>query len=455
MGILQKNQKYDVEITDTNNLGYGVCRINGQVVFVNGGVKGDVCRIKIIKVLKSYAVAICDEIYTPSKHRVSPKCQYKQCGGCVFHNISLEYENELKRDYIKNSAIKAGLKDIKVENVLCADNEDCGYRNKAQYPLTVDKNGRICAGFYASHTHTVVPCDSCYIAPEVFSDIIRKLIEYFEKEKYTVYNEITQKGLLRHVYLRYGEQSGQIMLCLVVNGKGIPNEDKLVQYITSEFPNIATICLNFNTENTNVVLSPNIKTIFGSGYIEDILCGKRFCISPLSFYQVNRNGAEVLYNKAKELMGDVSGDVIDLYCGIGTVGICIASDAKRLIGVEIVPQAVEDARINAELNSLKNCSFYAGDASEISQITSKAECIIVDPPRKGLSNDVIDYIVSALPKKVIYISCDPDTLIRDMVIFSQNGYTTDTLYPVNMFPRTQHVESVVCLTRRLDVDMRR
>lgn len=446
---LQKDQRYTVEIIDTNNLGYGVCRINGEVVFVNGGVSGDRCRIKIIKALKNYAVAVCEEMITPSVHRIQPKCPYKQCGGCVFHNISLEYENELKRNYISSSVAKAGLKGIRVHETLCAENGDTSYRNKAQYPLLKDKNGRIRAGFYASRSHTIVPCEVCHIAPEIFSDIIKKLTEYFEREGLTVYDEVTQKGLLRHVYLRIGEKTGQIMLCIVINGQEFPRANDLVEYIVSEFPQIVTVCLNINTKNTNVVLSQDIRILYGNGYIEDVLCGKKFRISPLSFYQVNRLGAELLYNKARELMGEVSGEVIDLYCGIGTVGMCIASDAKRLIGVEIVPQAVEDARANAKLNGLENCSFYAGDASDIANITSNAECIIVDPPRKGLSADVINYIVGASFKKVIYISCDPDTLIRDLAIFSQSGYTADAIHPVNMFPRTQHVESVVCLKRQI------
>ncbi len=444
---MQKNQKFEVEITDVNNLGYGVCKIDGMVVFVNGGVTGDKCTIKIIKVLKSYAIAICEEIHLPSSHRTSPSCKYKRCGGCVFHNISFDYENQLKKEYIESVIMKSALSGITVENTIYAENGTKGYRNKAQYPFSRDKNGKICAGFFASHSHEVIPCDFCYIAPEIFSDIIKKLIVFFEENSFSVYDEKTGYGLLRHLYLRIGEKTGQIMLCLVINGEEIPKKDAFISYINDSFPEITSVFLNINKQNTNVVLSNQMKNIYGKPYIEDILCGKRFSISPLSFYQVNHDCTELLYNKAKELLGNGNKKVIDLYCGIGTVGMCIADGCEKLIGVEIIPDAIKDAKSNAMLNNLSNCEFYTGDASIIGEITDTADAIIVDPPRKGLSGDVINYIASSKTPKVIYISCSPETLVRDISLFRERGYTTDTIYPVNMFPRTQHVESVVCLRR--------
>ena len=447
MQRIQKNQKFTVDIIDTNNLGYGVCKIDNFAVFVKNGVEGDRCNIKIIKLLKNYALAVCEELVKPSPYRITPVCPYKRCGGCVFQHVSFEYENLLKKRYIESSLKKAGITDVTVSDTLYADNKDTAYRNKAQYPLSLDKDGNIKAGFYAQHTHDVIPCDSCAIAPSVFSDIVKTLTDFFTKEHFSVYNEETRKGLLRHIYLRIAEMTGEIMVCIVINGDEIPHKNELVSLITSQFPNVRTVCLNVNKKETNVVLSDKNIVIYGDGYIEDVLCGKCFRISPLSFYQVNRSCAELLYNTAKKLLGKDYKKVLDLYCGVGTVGICVASDSEKLIGVEIVPEAIEDAKKNALLNSLDNCEFYCADASDIAKLAPKCDSIIVDPPRKGITKAVIEFIADASPKNVVYISCDPDTLIRDIAIFAEYGYKTDKIIPVNMFPRTSHVESVVCLTQ--------
>ena len=448
MEKLIKNQKYDVEITDTNNLGYGVCKINGCAVFVKNCVQGDKCTVKIIKVLKNYAIGVCDELKEASAFRTSPECEYKRCGGCVFQHISFEYENELKKRYIESALKKAGLSDITVEDTLYADNKTSHYRNKAQYPLTKDKDGNIKAGFFAQKTHEVIPCDDCAISSRIFSDIVRTSVEFFQKNGFTVYDEKTGKGLLRHIYLRCAESTGQVMVCIVINGDTLPKKDEYISCLTDKFPSVRTVCININKENTNVILSKKTFVLYGDGYIEDTLMGKRFIISPASFYQVNKRCTEILYAKAKELLGNDYKCVLDLYCGIGTVGICIASDAEKLVGVEIVPEAIEDAKKNAKLNSLENCNFYNADASDIAKIAPDADCIIVDPPRKGITREVIDYIVKASPEKVVYISCDPDTLIRDIALFAPLGYVTDKITPVNMFPRTEHVETVILLSRK-------
>ncbi len=450
MEKLQKNQKFTVDIIDTNNLGFGVCKINNFAVFVKNGVEGDKCTVKIIKVLKNYALAVCEELIEPSEYRIKPECPYKRCGGCVFHHVSFEYENILKKRYIESSLKKAGIADITVDDTLYAENKGKAYRNKAQYPLTLDKNGNIKAGFFAQHTHEVIPCDTCAILPDVFSDIVKTLTDFFDKENFTVYDEEKGKGLLRHIYLRRAEMTGEIMVCIVINGDDIYKKSELVSLITSKFPDIRTICININKKDTNVVLSDKNTVIYGDGYIEDILCGKRFRISPLSFYQVNRSCAELLYNTAKKLLGKDYKKVLDLYCGIGTVGICVASDSEKLTGVEIVPEAIEDAKKNAQLNCLDNCEFFCADASDISKLAPDCDSIIVDPPRKGITPQVIDFIVKASPKNVVYISCDPDTLIRDIALFAEYGYKTDKITPVNMFPRTSHCESVACL--RCDIN---
>ena len=448
MQKLQKNQKFTVDIIDTNNLGYGVCKINNFAVFVKNGVEGDRCNIKIIKVLKNYALAVSEDLITTSPYRITPVCPYKRCGGCVFQHISFEYENALKKRYIESALRKAGIPDIVVEDTLYAKNEAISYRNKAQYPLTLGKDGKIKAGFYAQHTHEVIPCQSCSIAPSVFSDIVKCLTDFFDENRFTVYDEKCGKGLLRHIYLRIAEMTGEIMVCIVINGDEIPHKNELVSFITSQFPNVRTVCVNINKKDTNVVLSDKNVIIYGDGYIADILCGKHFRISPLSFYQVNRTCAELLYNTAKKLLGNDYKQVLDLYCGIGTVGICVASDSEKLIGVEIVPEAIEDAKKNAHINSLDNCEFYCADASDIAKLAPKCDSIIVDPPRKGITKAVIEFIADASPKKVVYISCDPDTLIRDIAIFADYGYKTDKITPVNMFPRTSHVETIVCLRKQ-------
>ncbi len=459
MSDIKKNDIVRLTISEINNLGCGVGRIEsgereGTVVFVLGAVPEDVVDAKIIKVNSSYLVARTDKIISPSPHREEDTfCSARlSCGGCVYRNVSYEYEKEIKRSYVKTAFKKAGIEDIEIEPVLSVGKEK-HYRNKAQYPLRSGKNG-IEAGFYAAKTHNIIPSECCMIQNEKFTEIVKFFCDYADKLGLSVYNEESGRGLLRHLYLRIAEATGEIMVCVVINAEGFDGSDKLADALCERFPEIVSVMLNVNKKNTNVVLGERFILCRGRDYIEDLLCGKRFRITPAAFYQVNHGGAELLYTKAAELAA-LSGEetLVDLYCGTGTIGLSMSDKVKNLIGVEIVPSAVECAKINAELNGVKNAEFYCGDATKTEEILKgrslSADVVVIDPPRKGTTEELIEYLNKLNVPKVVYVSCDPDTLARDVAVFRRYGYDTDRVYPVDMFPRTGHVESVVCLKRQI------
>lgn len=450
---MTKDQIIELDITDLNNLGNGVGRCDGQVVFVRGAVSGDRVRAKVIKVNKSFAVARLEEIITPSPDRIDGFCAAPlSCGGCVYRHISYERELELKRGYVRAEFAKAGLPEVNILPVL-STGKLRGYRNKAQYPIAKGKDG-VYAGFYASKTHKVIPAEECAIQHPEFAPILRFVCELADRYGWSVYDEESGRGSLRHVYLRIGERSGEIMLCLVINGESLPSERALIDGVRKKFPNIVSLMINENSENTNVVLGKRYRTLFGKGGIEDELCGLKFFISPDSFYQVNRDGAELLYSKARELADLRGGEILmDLYCGTGTIGLSMAKDAKRLVGIEIVRSAVECARENAERNGIDNASFVCADAGDKEVILEAAggtrpDVVIIDPPRKGSTRELVDCLADLGVPKVIYISCNPDTLARDCTYFKDKNYVMGDVYPFDLFPRTGHVESVVCLTRK-------
>ena len=454
---MQKNDIITLKITDINNLGYGVGRHDGVVVFVAGAVSGDTVKAKIIKTNKTWCVGRLTEILERSPNRTDERfCSAPDsCGGCTYRNITYAHECELKREYVKNCFRKAGLFDTTVGEVLTAG-DICGYRNKAQYPVKCE-NGKMRAGFYAAKTHNIVACESCALGPEVFSEIVRFVCDFADKNGITAYDEITGKGLLRHIYLRQGQKTGEIMLCLVINGRALPNAEKFVSEAIERFENIKSIMLSINQKNTNVVLGDEFICIGGRDYIEDILCKVRFRISAGSFYQVNREGAELLYTLAADLAEPEGKTVIDLYCGAGTIGLSMANRAKRVVGIEIVDEAVKCANINAKINGIYNAEFYTGDASDteglLESVEKKngekinADVVIMDPPRKGSTKELIEYLARRNITRIVYVSCDPDTLARDCKWFSELGYKIGKVTPVNMFPRTGHIENVVCLTK--------
>ncbi len=447
--MITKNSIHRITITDINNLGYGVGKIDGIVTFVAGAVTGDELEVKIIKVNKSYLVGKIEKIITPSAHRREDNCRVGvRCGGCVYRHVSYEHELELKRGYVKACFAKAGVKDIEIAPTRTTGIID-GYRNKAQYPVSMGKKG-IEIGFFATKTHDIVNIDSCALQPAVFGDICGMVKSFMEKYKIAPYDEVTGKGSVRHIYLRHAKNTAEIMVCIVINTPALSHADKLAEALTCTFPEIKSIMLNINDKNTNVVLGNEYKCIYGKPYITDVLCGKRFNISAGSFYQVNHDAAELLYNIAKEKANIKPTDtVLDLYCGIGTIGLSIASDAAKLWGIEIVDEAVECAKENAKQNGVENAHFVCADAQDpFSADIPTPHIVILDPPRKGCSKELILRIAELGIKKVVYISCGPDTLARDVAIFGELGYTPDEVVPVDLFPRTGHCEAVVSLTRK-------
>lgn len=453
MTELKKDSDIELDITDVNNLGNGVGRVDGRVVFVRGAISGERVRAKVIKVNKSFAVARLTEIISRSPYRCEKDiCTAPlSCGGCVYRHITYGHELELKRGYVKAAFAKVGLPDADILPVLSTGRTE-GYRNKGQYPVAKTKNG-IVAGFYANKTHNIIPVQECSIQDPRFSKILRFVCEFAERNCWSVYDEQSTVGLFRHIYLRAGGATGEIMLCLVINGENLPCESEFVMQAREKFPEIVGIIVNKNTENTNVVLGKEYRILWGKRGIEDELCGIRFFISPESFYQVNREGAELLYGKAAE-MAQLRGDevMLDLYCGTGTIGLSMAHRVKTLCGVEIVESAVRCARENAERNGITNARFVCADAGNRDNILKAAggkcpDIVVIDPPRKGSTRELVDCLADLNVPKVVYISCDPDTLARDCVWFKERGYKMSAVQPVDMFPRTGHVENVVCLTR--------
>ncbi len=458
---MKKNDIVRLTVEEINNLGSGVAHLidgegRGQVVFVRDGVTGDVLDVRIIKVNKSYLVARIERIVTPSPLRCEPDCTAVGCGGCVYRNVGYAHELEQKRDYVQNAFRKSGLPDVEVEEVRHAGRQ-CGYRNKAQYPVGVGRDGKLTAGFFASGTHRIVPADSCALQPPVFGELTAFVCDFCNRHRISAYDEVSGKGLLRHIYLRMGSGTGEVMVCLVLNGTRLPDEDAFVRELRARFSQVVSVLVNVNLDRTNVVLGKDYRTLWGKDGIEDLLCGLRFCISAGAFYQVNHDACELLYGIARERAALRGGEtLLDLYCGIGTIGLSMAKDAGRVVGIEIVEEAVERAKENAARNGIANASFYCGDASDARRLLTRAEeeggsldgaTVILDPPRKGSTPELITYLAERNFNRIVYISCNPDTLARDCALFRALGYTVGTVTPVDLFPRTGHVESVVLLNR--------
>ncbi len=452
MHTLAKNEIYRTEITDINNMGCGVARVKGVVVFVAHGVTGDVAEIKIIKVAAGYAAAIITELLKPSPLRLPEAAcaAARRCGGCQYQHITYEHECSLKQNYVRQALAKAGAPHIPVAELLTTG-VTAGYRNKSQIPVGTDKNGRLCAGFYAPRSHDIIAADKCLLQPPSFSEITAFIMDFARENGISAYSEARHAGLLRHIYIR-GARSGEIMVCLVLNGESLPGEQEFASRLRERFPMIAGVLVNVNTEKTNVICGRRCRTLSGSPFLTDVLCGLTFRISPLSFYQVNHDAAELLYRKGAELLALTGREtLLDLYCGIGTIGLTMAHRVKKLIGIEVVEDAVENARANAEINGIENASFYCGDAGRVLENLyprqSRPDAVIVDPPRKGLAPDALKSILEIAPEKLLYISCNPDTLARDIVQLEAGGYRCGAVTPADLFPRTGHVESVVLMTK--------
>ncbi len=449
---IKKNDRINLKIDSCSVNGSGVGRHNGMAIFVPATAPGDEITAHILKVKKSYAFAKVENVITPSADRIYPECPvYLKCGGCVFSHMSYEAEKKIKADHVAECFRRIGGISPEFEPIIGAET-DSRYRNKAQYPVAFD-NGEIKTGFYSSHSHRVVHCPDCLLQPTEFEGILGVFSEYIKNYNISVYDETQNRGLLRHIYIRKGTASGEIMVCAVINGKKLPAEDELVRMLTEKEKSVKSIIINSNTKDTNVILGDKCRTLWGEDCITDILCGLKFRISPLSFYQVNRNQAEKLYNKAAEYAALTGSEtVLDLYCGAGTIGLSMAKNAREIIGVEIVPEAIEDAKTNAELNKISNTRFICSDAAKAAEMLKsegiKPNVIILDPPRKGCSPEMINTAAQMQPDRIVYVSCDPATLARDCGIFENLGYTATAATPVDMFPRTGHCECVVKLNKK-------
>ncbi len=451
MLIIRKNDKIELFIESVTSEGSGLGRYEGMAVFVRGTVPGDKIIAHIIKVSKNYAIGIVDDIIEPSTSRIEPDCSVSQkCGGCSFRDMTYEEELKYKLSRVQDAVNRIGHIDFEVEKIIGADHTNF-YRNKAQYPVYIE-NGNLIAGFYAYKSHRIIPCSDCRLQPPEFEQGIKAFEKWVKKNNITSFDEKTGKGLLRHIYFRKAFGTGEVMVCAVVNANDIPDKDYLVSELEQAFENLKSVVININKKNTNVILGSETKTIRGSEKICDVLLGKKFVISPQSFYQVNHGQCEKLYSLAADyaaLKGVET--VVDMYCGAGTIGLTLADKCKQLVGIEIVPSAIENAKENAQLNHISNADFICADAfdgaKEIEKRGLKPDLVIVDPPRKGCQKELFDVIENMGANRIVYVSCDSATLARDLAILKEKGYNLQHLTAVDMFPRTPHVECVADIVK--------
>lgn len=449
--MLQKNQIVEMNFSGMSTEGAAVGRFEGEAVFVPLGAPGDRARVKIVKAMKTHAFGRLEEVLEPAPCRVEPDCPvYAQCGGCCFRHMSYGAELQAKAQRVRDALERVGgFTDLPMRPILPADSR-CGYRNKALLPIGLGPDGKPRLGFYAKNSHRIVPCESCRLHPEEFTLAMEAFKRWAEGSGNSVYDEATHTGRLRRLYMRKAEATGQVMACVVVKGSGLHRERELAEALRQAVPGLEGVVLNFNNERTNVALGPRYRTIWGRGSITDRLCGLEFEISPLSFYQVNRTQAERLYGIAAGYAA-LSGKelLLDLYCGTGTIGLSMAKDAGRLIGVEVVPQAVENARENAHRNGVENAEFLCADAAqaakELAERGLRPDVVTLDPPRKGCSPALVGTVAGMAPRRIVYISCDPATLARDLKLFAPHGYHPQEAAPVDLFPGTAHVETCVLL----------
>ena len=448
--MLIKNQIYEAVISDYTAEGQGVAKIEGCAVFIPNAICGERVRVRIEKAQKTWAAGKIVELLERSGHRINRECPVaKLCGGCDFHHMDYEEETRLKAERVRNCLNRIGGESLETLPILAAPTCQ-GYRNKAQYPVSSHKN-RAFAGFFRAGTHQVVENERCLILPEEMDRVKDLVIDHMNRFRIPAYDETSHTGLVRHIYVRRGAVSKQVLVCLAVNGRKLPREAELIENLKS-VPGFTTLVLSVNTKKGNVVLGDEFITLYGPGTIEDTLCGLTFRLSPRSFYQVNHHQAQRLYQAAIEQAGITKADtVLDLYCGVGTITLAMAGAAGKVIGVEVVLQAVEDAWENAKRNGSENAEFFCGDAGqaalELEKQGIKADVVVVDPPRKGLNADTIEALSRFSPRRIVYVSCDPATLARDVALLKERGYVLKNAMAADLFPRCAHVESIVCLVR--------
>ena len=475
---MKKNDIFELEITDMGVDGEGIGHFDGMTFFVKDALIGDVIRARVTKLKKNYGYARVEEVLTPSTFRVEAKCpHHRRCGGCQIQALSYEKQLEFKQQKVRGNLIRIGgfseeEIDAKMLPVVGMENP-FRYRNKAQFPVGTDKDGNIITGFYAARTHSIIPVDDCLLGVKENAPILDIIMTWMRENGVSAYDETAGKGLLRHVLIRFGFTTKEIMVCLIINGKSLPAQADLISRL-EKIEGMTSISININTKNTNVILGDKTECIWGQEYITDYIHlrdtkGKflltdtavAYHISPQSFYQVNPVQTEKLYSTALEY-AELTGNeyVWDLYCGIGTISLFLAQKAKKVYGVEIVPQAIEDAKNNAKLNGIENAEFFVGKAEEVlpefyeklseGDAMLTPDVIVVDPPRKGCDEACLDTMLKMQPKRIVYVSCDSATLARDLKILCEGGYQIEKVRAVDQFPHTGHVETVACLQR---VDM--
>lgn len=449
---MKKNDTFETEIIDLTMEGSGVCRIDNMAVFVPGTAVGDRIRVKIVKVLKNYAFGIVDALLKASPDRITPACGLKQCGGCVFQHVSYEAELRVKEKTVQDAFTRIGKLSPKFLPILGGAQRE-RYRNKAQYPFAVDKDGKPVMGFFARRSHRVIPVEDCLLQPKLFSEIAAVVLDFVRTGAVSVYDEGRDCGELRHLYLRCGVHSGKVMVCFVVKKAIRQKLLSLVQKLTVQFSQICSVCMNVNPVQTNVILGSRTEVLWGEPVIRDTMCGIEVELSPESFYQVNTRQAERLYTVAKTF-ADLTGEerLLDLFCGAGTIGLSMADSVKELIGVEIVPEAVENARKSAARADVKNARFLCGDAGVIAMQLADAgespDVVVVDPPRKGCDSAAIHAMVQMQPERIVMISCNPATAARDCAALYAAGYDVKQVQPVDLFPGTGHVETVCLMSKK-------
>lgn len=449
------NEKYSVQITGMTAEGEGVARIAGEAVFVPGAIPGETCRIRIVNIGKTCAHAVLERVEIPSPHRVKPACPFfENCGGCEFWHMAYEMETACKRQRVYDALQRIGGVEPGELPIHAAPTCE-GYRNKVQFPVQA-QNGKPVAGFYGSGTHRVVPVSACKIQPVCAGRIRDAVLDWMEQYHIRAYDETNHTGYIRHIYVRCGFASGQIMACIVANCEQLPKRKQLVQALLTAEPKLTTVIVSYNQKKGNTVLGDRFETLYGEGFIEDSLCGLRFRLSPAAFYQVNHDQAEKLYEKAVEFAGLTGVEtVLDLYCGTGTITLCLAKKARRAVGVEIVAPAIADAKQNAVRNGADNAEFFCMDAGAAARMFAdrgeRPDVIVVDPPRKGVSRDVIDAMAAMQPGRIVYVSCDPATLARDVKLLEEAGYRYQKAEAFDLFPRCRHVETACLLTQKATV----
>ncbi len=451
---MKKDDLIEVTIEDLSEEGTGIGKFEGMTFFIKDAVIGDRVRAKIMKMKKNYGFARLMEVLTPSPDRVEPLCPVaRQCGGCQIQAMSYEAQLAFKTRKVENNLKRIGkFEEIPMESIIGME-DPFHYRNKAQFPFGKNRDGKIITGFYAGRTHSIIENTSCHLGKEVNEEILEKILAWMNAFHVEPYNEATGKGLMRHSLIRCGFRTGEIMVCLVINGRKIPGEEALVDSLKI-IPGMTSISLNVNKEKTNVILGREVINLWGRPYIEDYIGEVKYQISPLSFFQVNPVQTERLYGKALEYAGLTGEETVwDLYCGIGTISLFLARKARKVYGVEIIPDAIEDARRNASLNGFTNTEFYVGKAEEVlpekyEKEGVRADVIVVDPPRKGCDETLLSTMVKMQPERIVYVSCDSATLARDLRYLCDNGYELKRVCPADMFPQTVHVETVVLLSHK-------